>query len=589
MPVLSCAEIADEIAQNLDFLSDDRRGGFQRSLRAVFAQSWALLTPAEQQALGRLAVFSGSFTRVAAAEVAGAGLPRLASLVNKSLVRRASDEPGLSARYELPEPLRQFALEQLAASGEQPRVRTAHSGHYLTILADQTSPLRGGSQQESLDALSVEVDQLRAAWSWAVVAGDAAALRAAAPALFHFYDMRSWFQEGASAFQSASEALSSRRDDPSVAAIYGALLARWGWFTFHLGQQREARALLELSLAVLEAASGEDAEQIFPLNYLAAVCAYLGDYEATRRFGQRGLDVARRLGDRYGQAVAYNILGQAAYAQGDYVAARSLSERSLAIEQQIGNRWSMAYSLTNLGKVAYAQGDYMAARRLYASSLETRVAIGDVRGAAICHNSLGDTAAAMGEAERAAEYYRQGIDLFRSIGNQWGISAVKISQARQSLAAGQIAQAVALLQEALRLALDTGSSPQVAAIAGLCAPIARPTDAAWAAELSRIAEAPAAEPDLDQAPLNRLLAWQYRPADPAPRPAPAGRFSLPGGLTAREVEVLRLVAQGLTDAQVAEQLVISPRTVSTHLTSIDGKLGVSSRSAATRFAVENGL
>jgi DNA-binding NarL/FixJ family response regulator len=63
----------------------------------------------------------------------------------------------------------------------------------------------------------------------------------------------------------------------------------------------------------------------------------------------------------------------------------------------------------------------------------------------------------------------------------------------------------------------------------------------------------------------------------------------PAGLTVREVEVLRLVAQGLTDAQVAEQLVISPRTVNFYLTSIYSKLGVSSRSAATRYAMEQGL
>jgi len=63
----------------------------------------------------------------------------------------------------------------------------------------------------------------------------------------------------------------------------------------------------------------------------------------------------------------------------------------------------------------------------------------------------------------------------------------------------------------------------------------------------------------------------------------------PDRLTAREVEVLRLVAQGLTDAQVAKHLVISPRTINTHLTLIYGKIGVSSRSAATRYAIEHQL
>ena len=79
-----------------------------------------------------------------------------------------------------------------------------------------------------------------------------------------------------------------------------------------------------------------------------------------------------------------------------------------------------------------------------------------------------------------------------------------------------------------------------------------------------------------------------RPVERTP-PTAAATPSHPAGLTAREIAVLRLVAQGLTDAQVAEKLVLSPRTVSTHLTSIYGKLQVNSRSAATRFAVENGV
>lgn len=71
--------------------------------------------------------------------------------------------------------------------------------------------------------------------------------------------------------------------------------------------------------------------------------------------------------------------------------------------------------------------------------------------------------------------------------------------------------------------------------------------------------------------------------------APPRTSGIPAGLTARELEVLRLVAQGMTDAQVAEKLIISPRTVNWHLTSIYGKIGVSSRSAATRYAIEQRL
>jgi DNA-binding NarL/FixJ family response regulator len=78
------------------------------------------------------------------------------------------------------------------------------------------------------------------------------------------------------------------------------------------------------------------------------------------------------------------------------------------------------------------------------------------------------------------------------------------------------------------------------------------------------------------------------PTEPSSTP-PAKSVTYPDGLTAREVEVLRLLAQGLTDAQIAEQLVISPRTVNNHLTSIYSKIQVSSRSAATRYAIEHQL
>ncbi|GAB4445440.1 MAG: hypothetical protein OHK0015_47730 [Chloroflexi bacterium OHK40] len=590
-PVLSCGEIATEIGQSLDFLTDDARdaGTTRRSLRAVFAHSWALLTPSEQRCLRRLAIFRGSFTRGAAAEVAGAGLPILAALVNKSLVRRLSSEDGAAPRYELPGPIRQYAAEQLDAAGEREELLDRHANSYLETLTAALGDLRGAGQMEALAALSAEIDQLRAAWHHAAARGDHHLLGAAAPALFHVYDMLSWFQEGAAVFSRASEALAPHRSDPQVAAAYAALLARQGWFTFHLGHQHDARLLLELSLAIQQN-HNLGPEMVFGLNYLGVVCSYLGDNDSAVRSAEAGLELARAHGDLYGQAVASNILGQIAYDRGDYPTARSYSEQSLAIEQQIGNGWSMAYSLTNLGKVAYTQGDYASAQRLFTESLQRRTALGDTRGAAICHNRLGDTAAALGAYEQAEAHYRQSLALFQTIGNRWGQAAVRISQGRLMIARGDPARSVPLLHEGLRLALETGSLPQIGAIASLLAPLVRLHEPAWAEELEQLA----ARPDVETANRHtaRLFAWQYRAPSVAPSRAvgePIGRASYPGGLTAREVEVLRLVARGLTDAQVADELVLSRRTVSTHLTSIYSKLGISSRSAATRFALEHGL
>ncbi len=95
--------------------------------------------------------------------------------------------------------------------------------------------------------------------------------------------------------------------------------------------------------------------------------------------------------------------------------------------------------------------------------------------------------------------------------------------------------------------------------------------------------------------LEQAIAYALEPtphqvaSSPAPLPAPSFNPTYPAGLTPREIDVLRLIAQGLTDAQVAKQLVVSPRTVNAHLSSIYGKLGVKSRTAATRFAIEHHL
>lgn len=607
---LSCAEIADEIAQSLDFLESQTSDlpERQRSMRAVFASSWNLLTPAEQQALRRLAVFQGSFTRETAAAIAEASLPLLASLVNKSLVRRVPQHNTASMRYSVPEPLRQYAVEQLVAAGEADAIQACHARHYLNLLAARTADLRGPRQPETLAQLSAEIDQLRAAWRYAVARRDCPALRQAADALFHLYDMRSWFAEGAEEFGAARQALAGQTPD-EARLTWGKLLAREGWLVFHGGRPREAQTLFKQSMAVLRARDAAE-DLVFTLNYLGAVCSYLGEYHTTETLCHESLALTEASGDVYGRVIALSVLSQSAYEYGDYEAAQSWGEQSLALEQQIGSPWSSAFSLTNVGKVLAALGEHDAARQLFEQSLQIRQAQGDVRGAAICLNRLGASAAAQGDNVRAAAHYSESLRLFREIGNQWGLAGTLLNLGRLALDCGAPAAAARLLHDALTLALDTSAVPQVAKIVSAFEQLVRRNgEGAWAEELVALAAIEGDTLDRYQVQVARLLAWSELAAGEAAltrdqalaavttaatRPAPTVRTLpaksvAPAGLTARELEVLRLVAQGLTDAQVAERLVLSRRTVHAHLASIYGKLQVNTRSAATRFAVEQGL
>lgn len=608
---LSCAEIANELERSRDVLA----GGIadvperQQSLRAVFVSSWRMLTSEEQAALRPLAIFSGGFTRDAALAVANVSLPHLASLINKSLIRRVGNNKQVT-RFILPEPLRPYVLAELEQAGELDAAADRHSAWYLGQLAVATAALRGPEQPVALAALGQEIAQIRTAWRRAVAAVDIERISQGMNGLFHVYDMRSWFGEGADLFGLARAALEPTATvDPAMALTWARLLAREAWFVFHSGRQQSARVMLDQSLTMLRAGDAPLAELVWTGNYLAAVCSYLGEYDLTIALCHESMALAAQAELTYERVVALSVLCQTTYDQGAYAAARGWGEQSLVLEQRIGSPWSIAFSLTNLGKVAAAQGEYSTARDLIARSLQIRRELGDLRGAALCRNRLGDLALALADPVEAVEQYTAALTMFRTIGNPWGIAATLLQLGLFATRSGSVAAAARLLHEALELSLNTGAVPQITAIIAAFADLLRRAEPA-AAQHDWLARDATDDLSGYQVKAARLLAWSagsapmaitleaaiaatreaaQAPADHAATPPPPAVPTYPGGLTVREVEVLRLVAQGMTDGQVADRLVLSRRTVQSHLASIYSKLAINSRSAATRFAVEHGL
>lgn len=164
--MLSPAEIADEVAISLDFLQTDAHDvpERQRSMRAIFESSWNMLTETERDAFMKLSIFRGGVKRTIAQYITGASLQTLAALVKKSLVRRDPD----TGRYELHELLRQYAAEQLDATGQTERTRDMHAFYFLSLPAQQVEDLRGGFQQaEALRTIDADFENARHAWEWA--------------------------------------------------------------------------------------------------------------------------------------------------------------------------------------------------------------------------------------------------------------------------------------------------------------------------------------------------------------------------------------------------------------------------------------
>jgi DNA-binding SARP family transcriptional activator/predicted ATPase len=463
--LISCQEIAQEIEQNLSFLQSAMRDLPPRhqSLHAVFDYSWRLLTPAEKRVLRRLSVFRGGFSREAAVQVAGASLPVLAALIDNSLLRQTATHHTLAPiRYELLEVLRQYVAEKMveaqAGAGEENEVKERHARFYLDFLQQRSAALQESRQQEALAEIRLEIENIRAAWRWAVTQGQAA-VGHALEGLALFYYMRSWFQEGEEQFSQAAACL-AERPDGAARLVWGKLLAWQGWFTFLLGRQVAARALLRQSLDILRPDSAPG-DLVYPLNWMAVVTFDLGAYEAAIQLCQQGLAVSRASGYRYGIAIAKNILSQIAYAQGQYRDARRYSQESLAVGREIGNRWSMAFSLTYLGEVAYALGDYQEAQARFQEGLAIREAMGDARGTATCLNHLGDAAVALGTYAEAGRYYHASLATFREIGNHWSVAASLTRLGRLALTQGDTATAWPYFREALRTAYEVQATPPI--------------------------------------------------------------------------------------------------------------------------------
>lgn len=487
--VLDCDEIADEIARSMDFLASGTQDMPERhqSLRAVFTYSWNLLSPPEQEALRRLALFQAPFTREAANEVAGASLPLLASLIDKSLLQRDAVAMG-GTRYELLQVLREFAADQLEVAGETADVARRYVAYYLGWLGRHAAALRGADQRAVLTTIVADIEHIRAAWDWAIEQQAVAALVVAAPSLFHVYDMRSWFGEGATMFGRARRMLETLPSSVETQVALGMVVAREGWFVFHLGDQVTARTFLDRSIHLLRS-SGARAELVFALNYQGAVCSYLGEYAMTEALCAECIAICEAEGDEYGRAVASNILAQAAYARHDDASARRWSEQSLRIEQRLGNRWSMAYSLTNLGNVAYRAGDYALARPLFEQALAIREEMQDTRGIATSLNRLGDIAIGMDDRAEARRCYEASLALCREIGNRWGIAAASINLGVLAADEHDDREAVGRLQEALRFAVETASLPQLMTLFAAFVPLLRRNgEHDWAATIAPLGE-----------------------------------------------------------------------------------------------------
>jgi DNA-binding CsgD family transcriptional regulator len=281
-----------------------------------------------------------------------------------------------------------------------------------------------------------------------------------------------------------------------------------------------------------------------------------GSQDRATALCHESLALYRAVGDQRGTAMLLHNLGDLAYEQGDHHHAEQLFEESLALERDIGDTWLVARTIGSLGAVVLAQGRYAAATTALTEGLAIVQLLGDKLGLAQVLTGFAQLASRQNQPERAVRLFAAADALLQVAGARF-VGGDKAELNRDSdVTRGQLNPAT-----------------WAAAWAGGQTTSLEET-IAFALEAPTTAE-PACEPG------------QGNTTPPASLARAARRD--PDALTAREVEVLRLVAAGLTDAEIATHLVLSPRTVQVHLRSIYSKLGFTTRSAATRYAIEHQL
>ena len=565
----------------------------QQTMRAAIAWSFDLLDAESQRLFGRLAVFADGWTVDAAKAVCqtprGAAplrldtLTGLSALLDQSLIsqRVRSDlhddvaGAGETPRLEMLHVVREFALERLEASGEAEALRRAHA-YYVLAFAEEAEPgLRGPDDVAWMQVVARELGNVRAALEWARAAREAEVGLRLATALWRFWTEAGYLSEGQ---QWVETLLALAPAEPASEAHAAPSPSIPTWL--------RARALtisgsLALALRQVDRA-------------LAAL--------------QAGLSLARAADDWLAQVIGLLLVGLFADLQGEPRQAEACYEEALALGRAREDALATFTALGGLAGLACAQQRWAEAIARFTEALNVARATGRQHYAAAFLVQLGEVALWQGEAPRAAVLLGEALAVVRETNWATGwrpwdavdaldLLAVACMQRSQPERGARLLGAAAQLRETLRQPYVAAEQPRREA---LVAPIraaltAEPWEAAFAAGQRLTLEETFAEALVDASALAGGDSDGRSPADVVAPAADRGAvLAARAGmsaerLTRRELEVLRLLAQGLSDVGIAAQLVISVRTVNHHTASIYGKLGVTSRAAATRFALERSL
>lgn len=567
MAAMSASEVRDRLADRFRLLKGaEPWRERQQTLRHAVDWSYDLLTDEERGLLRTASVFAGGFDLASICAVADDAdevdvLGHLDSLVRKSLVIAQHAAP--RTRYSLFETIRQFAEDRLSDTGALERTRDRHAAHFAREAATRWERWDGPGWREAVDWVEIELGNLRSGFRWSSRRGelDVATDIAAHAALMGFsvqlFETLTWAEE---LLDAATAADVRRLPRLYTAAGYACFAGRAETARTHAHHATE-----------LEADPRYDACEPGYASFIEALCqVYCGDLD-------RYVELTGMVAERYGKERGY---GFASYVDGLQSSGRvdealALAEESVAVARKLGNPYWISYALWIAG-LAFSKADAQRALAAWDEGVtfvhEHRVQFFEgflARDAARLHTSDG-------EPETALRLFSDAITAFHRAGN---IPQLIITLASVPALFEHVDRPEPAATLLAAMAREPSSAHHVPGLADLDKQLTRRLGVKRADEVAGIGAAM----DLDDA-----TAYAQQEIELARR-SPVRRLARPGGLSRREIEVLRLVADGQTAREIATQLFISARTAEHHIQHVYTKIGVSGRAAATRWALQHNV